>query len=260
MPKGAFDMNAAHRLLPIPTLPGCCRMESVTGGAQKTFADRIGMTEATVSYWKDDCRTPSLVAILRVCRTAGFGLRDVLLGDLDALRASEAPADPPYVARSLETHVALDAAEMERILRAALAADPPPTLTSIYADARVNQSHARRRFAALCATIRERRKSWQREQRTSVRTDRIRQIREAVEALTELDLYPSRNQLRKMLPAPWFRRPEFAGAWRAAVIANGWGDPSELRRVKGARMPAATRAPWGRVRDWPSGYGSRHEA
>lgn len=217
-------------------------MESVTGGAQKAFADRIGMTEATVSYWKDDCRTPSLVAILRVCRAAGFGLRDVLLGDVDALRATEAPTDPPYVAPSLETHVALDAAEMERILRAALAADPPPTLASIYADARVNQSHVRRRFAALCTRIRERRMAWDREQRGDVRADRIRQIREAAEALTELDLYPSRNQLRKMLPAPWFRQPEFAGAWRAAVMANGWGDPSELRRVKGARMPAARRS------------------
>jgi hypothetical protein len=85
--------------------------------------------------------------------------------------------------------------------------------------------------------------TWDREQRAAVRADRIRQIREAVEALTELDLYPSRNQLRKMLPAPWFRQPEFAGAWRAAVIANGWGDPSELCRVKGSPTPAARRAP-----------------
>lgn len=109
-------------------------LESVSGGHQASFATRIGMTEASVSYWKDGRRTPTLAAMLRVCRAAGFRLRDVLTGDLTALRASAAPNDDPYVAPSTETHHALDEAEMERILQTALTAQPPPTLASIYAD------------------------------------------------------------------------------------------------------------------------------
>ncbi|MEI8334601.1 MAG: hypothetical protein WCH74_12245, partial [Chloroflexota bacterium] len=101
------------------------------------------------------CRTrahlgaPPLDAILRVCRAAAFRLRDVLLGDLDAVRAGEAPPAAPYVSPPTETHRFLDEAVMERILRAALTADPPPpTLASIYADTRVNSTHVRRRSGA----------------------------------------------------------------------------------------------------------------
>ena len=209
-------------------------LETVTAGAQKAFADRIGMTEASVSYWKDGRRTPTLMATLRVCRAAGFRLRDLLLGDLSAIRASELPAEAPYVAPSLETHRTLDSLDMERLLAEAIVADPPPSLASIYSDARVDGSHVRRRFPARCAAIRERRREWVRQERDAVRAIRIRAITGAVSALTDLDIYPSRNQMKEIVNGSWLRRPEFETAWKEAVIAHGWGDPSHLRRIKGS--------------------------
>ena len=216
-------------------------IESVTGGRQRAFADRIGMTEASVSYWKDGRRTPTLTATLRVCRAAGFRLRDVLLGDLGAICGSEPPAEAPYVAPSLETHRTLDPLDMERLLTDALVADPPPSLASIYADARVAGTHIRRRFPARCAAIRDRRRDWVRQQCDVLRADRIRQIVEAVAALTELGIYPSRNHMTEMVNGSWLRRSEFATAWRDAVIAHGWGNPSQLRRIRGSVTPTPVR-------------------
>lgn len=219
-------------------------LETVAAGSQRAFAERIGMTEASVSYWKAGWRTPTFAAILRVSRAAGFRLRDVLLGDLEAVRSSAAPAGVPYVSPSRETHRLLDPGEMEQLLRAALVADPPPTLASLYADARVDGAYIRRRFARACAEIRERHKAWACERRRAVRADRVRQIQEAVAALTELGIYPSRNQSRVLIPGVWLRRPEFETAWKAAVMDHGWGDPSELRRLKGSPtlLPTRTRS------------------
>ena len=216
-------------------------LETVTGGHQKAFADRIGMTEASVSYWKDGRRTPTLTAMLRVCRVAGFRLRDVLLGDLAAIRASVPPAEPPYVSPSIEVHRTLDPDDMASILAAAMIAEPPPTLASIYADARIDRTHLRRRFPRQCAAIRERHRVWLMNERDVVRADRIKQIVDAVAALTDLGIYPSRNQVAKLVPGRWLRRPEFARAWREAVIAHGWGDPSRLQRIKGSATPTPCR-------------------
>lgn len=124
--------------------------------------------------------------------------------------------------------------DMERLLTDAIVADPPPSLASIYADARVDGTHIRRRFPARCAAIRDRRRDWVRQQRDAVRADRIRQIVEAVAALTELGIYPSRNHMKEMVNGSWLRRSEFETAWRDAVIAHGWGDPSQLRRIRGS--------------------------
>jgi len=53
----------------------------------------------------------------------------------------------------------------------------------------------------------------------------------AIEALDELDVYPSRNQLRKNLP-PRCRLidDDVAELWRTTVMALGWPDPATLRR------------------------------
>lgn len=212
-------------------------LESVTAGAQREFARRIGMTEASVSYWKDGARAPTLAAILRVCRVAGFRLRDVLTGDLEAAKASPAPLEYLFVAPSTETHVALDHEEIERILEQALVADPAPSLASVYADVRVDRSHIRRRFPQRCARIRDRHQAWLDSQRAAVRDERSDRIRDEAQRLTAAGIYPSRNQMRKHLPGVWFRRPEFAAVWREAVIGCGWGDPSELRRAKGQPTP-----------------------
>lgn len=215
-------------------------LESVSGGAQRVFAERIGMTEATVSYWKDGHRAPTLDAILRVCRAAGFRLRDVLLGDLEAVRTSEVPSAVPYVAPSTETHHVLDGVEMERILEEALVTEPPPTLASIYADSRVNPTHIRRRFPVLCAAVRERRRAWEQSQRSAQHAERSERIRSTVETLTTMNVYPSKNQVRKVVSANWLRRPELSQVWREAVIANGWDDPALLERRQGSpiRLPA----------------------
>lgn len=216
-------------------------VESVTAGRQRAFAERIGMTEASVSYWKDDRRRPSLLSLLRVCRAAGFGLRDVLMGNVEALAASPAPLDVRYIAPSVEQHQALDAKVMERVLEDALVAVPPPTLASIYRDARVDRSHVRRRFPVLCAAIRERRVAFSSEERRRRREERERLLVEAIHAVHALGVYPSKNQVRKILPERFRLIDEdIVGVWRRELIALGWGDPSILRRVKGEPMPLPT--------------------
>jgi hypothetical protein len=87
---------------------------------------------------------PTLEAILRVSRAAGFHVRDVLMGDIEAVRPTEGPQIAPFVSVSRETHHVLDEGEMELLLGAAVAADPLPTLASIYADTRANERHVRR--------------------------------------------------------------------------------------------------------------------
>ncbi len=60
------------RSVPFPDILALA-VESVAGRSQRAFAARIGMTEATVSYWKDDRRRPSLLGLLRECRATGSG-------------------------------------------------------------------------------------------------------------------------------------------------------------------------------------------
>ena len=231
-------------------------IESVTGGAQREFADRIGMTEAVVFYWKDDRRRPSLPALLRVCRAAGFSLRDVLLGNLEALEASPAPLDRPYVAPSVEHHHAwpyvapsvehhhaLDKDQMERILSEAIVAEPPPTLASIYADTRVNQRHVRRRYPDRCAAIRRRREAYDADRLVRRRAENERLVLEAIRSLDALNIYPAKNKVHKILP-PNLRLIEdvLARIWRAELIRLGWRDPSTLRRLRGIPTPTPMRS------------------
>lgn len=163
-----------------------------------------------------------------------------MTGDLEAARATPAPAAPTYVAPSTETHTVLDHGHVERMLNLALVAQPPRTLASIYVDLRVDRSYVRRRYPRECVAIRERREAWDAARQARVRAERAVQIRQEVARLTSAAIYPSRNQLRKSLPGIWLRRPEFVAVWRDAVVEAGWGDPSGLRRVQGqpTRAPA----------------------
>lgn len=215
---------------------------SVSNGRQRDFAERIGMTEASVSYWKDGSRRPSLMALLRVARAAGFGLRDLMTGNVAALEESSAPTDVPYVAPSRETHRVLDKKLMERVLRSALTTDPPPTLTSLYRDLRVDAGHVRRTFPQLCRDIRERREAYEAQQLAERRAGRVDLLIHAISRLHEHGTYPSKNQLQKILPREiHFQHDYISAAWRSELKRLGWGDPSDLCRVKGAATPQPKR-------------------
>lgn len=216
-------------------------IESV-GGIQRTFAERIGMTEAVVSYWKDDRRRPSMIALLRVCRVAGFRLRDVLLGNVTALQAAPAPVQPLYVAPSVEHHRVLDQDQMKRILDEALVAEPPPTLAALWRDPRLVHRNVRRRFPQLCAAIRERRADYDLAGRQARLATRATELVADIRKLHDYGIYPSRNQLCKRSPMA-FRLidRDLNDIWRNELIRLGWGDPSRLRRQKGDPTPAPLR-------------------
>lgn len=211
--------------------------------SQRAFAQQIGMTESSVSYWKDAARQPSLIALLRVCRAGGFRLRDALVGDIEVLRSSEPPNATPFILHSTETHRVLDSSEMERVLREALTAYPPPTMASVYADLRVDQRHLRRRQPVLCKAVRERRAAYDAERAASRRAERARVLVEAIHLLHRQGIYPSRNQLHQVLPHHVRLQEErLRLRWRRELALLGYCDPSAIRRVLGrpARTPLPT--------------------
>ncbi len=217
-------------------------VESVAAGSQRAFAARIGMTEATVSYWKDDCRRPSLLGLLRVCRAAGFRLRDVLLGDLAALEATPAPLDAPTVPPAERGPAHIDHGRVRRELELARTAEPPASLAAVLRRIEVDRSHVRRRYPALCARIRDRYADHVAAQVEARRAERRRLLLEAIHGLDGRDVYPSRNQLYKVLPVGFMLlEPDLSSLWRETLIDLGWPDPSSLRRIKGVERPEPVR-------------------
>ena len=220
-------------------------IEGAGRGVQRAFAERVRMTEASVSYWKDDRRRPSLTALLRVCRVSGFHLFDVLMGNLEAAIGTPAPVDVPFVPPSDESHAAVDHTAVAGLLYEALAEEPPVSLARAIARTGVTREHVQRRHRALAVAIRERYATWRAADAESRARAREQVLLDAIASLDELDVYPSRNQLRKILP-PGLRLIDgpLVALWRRTLIDLGWGDPSLLRRVKGepTREPVGKRA------------------
>ena len=148
----------------------------MTGGHQRAFAERIGMTESSVSYWMSVDSPTGLLPLLRICRAAAFPLRAVLLGDLDGLRTTTAHVVRVFVMPSQETHRVLDRSGIEGILERSLATEPPPTLASLVREHRLDRAWLRRHHPCLCKRIVDRHEAYRRdcvEARRSTRRDLI---------------------------------------------------------------------------------------
>lgn len=209
-------------------------IDRVADGSQARFARAIAMTEATVSYWLDDHRLPSLEGCLRVSRATGFPLRAMIVGDLDALRATEPPTSLPAVPDARRGHPAKDRGDVARILAAAMVADPPPTLRSLGQEHGLDSSWLRREYPQERRAIRERWERYKTACKTERRAGRDECIREAVRSLTRDGIYPSRNQTMQRSGLDIF--PADVPAWHSEVVRQGWPAPEELGLRKGVPM------------------------
>lgn len=172
------------------------------------------MSLATVSYWKDGRRRPSLPGALRLCRVVNVDLVSFLRGDLESLAAGPIHNEAPYVRPSDETHREIDWAFVRGELEAALAAPTPASLASVLRRVAVDIRQTKRELPELCAAIASRFRCWTAEQAAERRAAESQLVRDLIVALRRDGVYPSRHQAQKRLPrAVSLRRPHLRQIW-----------------------------------------------
>lgn len=65
-------------------------IEEMDGGQSARFAKRVGVAKATIHYWLQTEKTPTLEASLMVASQSGISLAKLLTGDMDGWKAPSA--------------------------------------------------------------------------------------------------------------------------------------------------------------------------
>jgi len=205
-------------------IPGAVQLAIARAGLSLTdYAKAIGVSLSTVSLWKDGRHQPGVDGVLRICRFAGFGVADFLLGRLEALEAAPAPLPSTVLPERTTPYRDVDWPAFERALRRALRDPHCPSPLAVARRWQVDARQARRAVPKLWRELSTRSQERIRREAHERATWRRSVVVEIVQALHDEGRYPGQGEVRKRLPRGIdFREADVMGTWRGEIARLGY--------------------------------------
>ncbi len=196
-------------------------VDYLTDGNASAFAREMGLSLRTVRDLQNGTQIPTISTLLLIGGRLGLSLNCFTMGEITEVGREQAISMPQDGLEHNSTirYRVLDLPKLRNYLEAVIQneAQPPPPMEQVAKQLGYDQSHIRKHFPDLCASISAQHLKYIRKKREIRQQEGVKEIYRIVNRMKDQGQHPSCDNVKTFLKPGSMREPMFIAAWRRAV-------------------------------------------